>query len=125
VDHVTPIARLCWTAIDCPDPLALAGFYSSITGWPLDAEGSDDEWVQLRADGPVTLAFQRVDDYRAPDWPGQAHPQQEHLDFVVDDLDEGERRVLAVGARKHAYQPGTSFRVFLDPVDHPFCLIAS
>ena len=122
---MTAIARLSWTAIDCPDPHALAAFYAAITGWPIDTDASDDEWVQLRADGPVTLAFQRVTDYRAPAWPGQEHPQQEHLDFYVDDLDEGERRVLAIGARKHATQPGQSFRVYLDPVDHPFCLIAS
>ncbi len=121
---MTAIARLSWTAIDCPDPRALAAFYSAITGWPVDDDASDDEWVQLRADGPVTLAFQRVADYRAPAWPGQEHPQQEHLDFSVDDLDEGERRVLALGARKPTTQPGQSFRVYLDPADHPFCLIA-
>jgi hypothetical protein len=48
-----------------------------------------------------------------------------HLDFVVDDLDEGERHALIVGARKADYQPGESFRVFIDPVGHPFCLILS
>lgn len=36
------------------------------------------------------VAFQRVDDYRPPDWPGQGVPQQMHLDVDVDDLDEGE-----------------------------------
>ncbi len=30
--------------------------------------------------------------------------------------------MLAVGARKHPHQPGTTFRVFLDPAGHPFCL---
>jgi hypothetical protein len=30
-----------------------------------------------------------------------------------------------VGARKHEYQPGTTFRVYLDPVGHPFCLVLS
>jgi catechol 2,3-dioxygenase-like lactoylglutathione lyase family enzyme len=122
---VTPIARLSWTAIDCPDARALADFYVALTGWPVDEDASDDTWVQLQADGLVTLAFQEVDDYRPPAWPGQEHPQQEHLDFTVDDLDEGERQVLALGARKHAEQPGRTFRVFLDPADHPFCLIAS
>jgi hypothetical protein len=28
-----------------------------------------------------------------------------------------------MGARKHDVQPGTDFRVYLDPVDHPFCLV--
>ena len=34
----------------------------------------------------------------------------------------GEAAVLELGATKHDHQPGTSFRVFLDPAGHPFCL---
>ena len=33
--------------------------------------------------------------------------------------------VIALGATKHEHQPGTSFRVFLDPAGHPFCLCAA
>jgi hypothetical protein len=120
---MTAIARLSWTAIDCPDPVALAGFYTAITGWPVDPEDSDPDWVTLTSDAGATLAFQRVDDYRPPQWPGQEHPQQAHCDFEVDDLDLAEALVLAIGARKHDVQPGHMFRVYLDPADHPFCLI--
>jgi hypothetical protein len=66
-----------------------------------------------------------VDGYRAPVWPGQDVPQQVHLDVVVDDLDAAEREVLALGATKHEHQPGTTFRVYLDPAGHPFCLCDS
>ena len=45
--------------------------------------------------------------------------------LVVDDLDAGEAAVVALGARKHDVQPGTTFRVFLDPAGHPFCLVRS
>ena len=45
-----------------------------------------------------------------------------HLDVVVDDLDAAEAAVLDLGATKHEHQPGTSFRVFLDPAGHPFCV---
>ena len=31
--------------------------------------------------------------------------------------------MLDVGARKAETQPGESFRVFLDPAGHPFCLV--
>jgi hypothetical protein len=48
-----------------------------------------------------------------------------HLDVVVDDLDAAEQAVLGLGATKHSHQPGTSFRVFLDPAGHPFCLCLS
>ena len=115
------IAKLSGVALDCPDTMALARFYSDLSGWPVYSR-SDDSWAQLDTGNPWTLAFQRVDDYRAPAWPGQDVPQQYHLDFDVPDLDEGEKNVLALGATKADYQPGTTFRVFLDPVGHPFCL---
>ncbi len=123
---MTAIARLSWTALDCPDARALAGFYAALTGWPIDEDASDDTWVQLRADGGATLCFQAVADYSPPTWPGQQHPQQAHCDFAVADLDAGEEAVLAAGARKHDVQPKPeSWRVFLDPAGHPFCLITS
>ena len=53
---------------------------------------------------------------------GRAAPQA-HLDFDVDDLDAAEERLLTLGARKADFQPASSFRVFLDPAGHPFCLV--
>jgi len=120
------------TALDCPDPLALADFYARVTGMeiePLDGEDPGEiEWVRLLNEGMPTLAFQRVENYVAPTWPEGPVPQQLHLDFIVDDLDEGERHILEQGATKHSFQPGAdqpgdTFRVYLDPVGHPFCLV--
>ncbi len=122
---IAGIARFALVALDCPDPMALARFYGAITGWetePLDP--GEPDWVQLRnPGGGATIAFQHVPDHRPPQWPGAEHPQQAHLDFDVDDLDAAEARVLAIGARKAEVQPGTSFRVYLDPAGHPFCLV--
>jgi predicted enzyme related to lactoylglutathione lyase len=115
------LATLSGVALDCPDTLALARFYSELSGWPL-ASRSDETWAQLDTGQQWTLAFQHADGYRAPAWPDQDVPQQFHLDFDVADLDEGERQVLAIGATKATHQPGTTFRVFLDPAGHPFCL---
>lgn len=117
----TGIASLGAVVLDCPEPRALAKFYGDLTGWSL-RDGSDDEWVTLDTPWEVTLDFQRVDDYVAPAWPGTQPPQQFHLDLDVPDLDEGEAAVLAIGATKAEHQPGETFRVFLDPVGHPFCL---
>lgn len=117
---MTPIARMAWTCIDCPDPKALGEFYSQILDWPV--VDASDEWVSLRASDGQMLCFQGVAGYRPPTWPGQEHPQQEHIDLWVDDLDAGEQAVLALGAVKHEVQPGQDFRVFLDPAGHPFCL---
>lgn len=120
------IARSPTLVIDCPDARALGEFYGSMLGWTVsDASDGDDDWVEVKADYGQMLCFQQVERYAAPDWPGQEHPQQMHLDVVVDDLDEGERAVLELGATKHEHQPGETFRVFLDPAGHPFCLCSS
>jgi len=79
--------------------------------------------VELRAEHGVALAFQLAPDHRPPQWPSAEHPQQIHLDFAVPDLDEGEAAIIALGARKAEVQPGETFRVFLDPAGHPFCLV--
>jgi catechol 2,3-dioxygenase-like lactoylglutathione lyase family enzyme len=115
------IGRLSAVALDCREPRALATFYSAITG--LEIEDGDDEWVQLRSDGGAALAFQLAPDHEPPVWPSSEHPQQVHLDFDVDDLDAGEVQALALGARKAEVQPDSTFRVFLDPAGHPFCLV--
>ena len=117
---MTGIARFTVTALDCPDPQALAAFYAAITGWPVHHD--DGDWAELQSDTGATLAFQLAPDHQPPVWPSADRPQQIHMDFEVDDLDVGEEQVLAVGARKAEIQPGESFRVFLDPAGHPFCL---
>ncbi len=115
------IARSPVTVLDCPDPAALATFYGRLLDWGVDVE-EDGSWASVRADDGQSLQFQRVEGYTAPRWPGQEVPQQVHLDLDVDDLDAGEAAVLTIGATKAGYQPGRTFRVFLDPAGHPFCL---
>ena len=116
------IARYPTVVLDCPDPEALGRFYADLLGWKVEVR---DGWVDVKADYGDCLSFQAVKDYRQPHWPGQDSPQQMHLDVVIDDLDEGEQAVLALGATKAEHQPGTTFRVFLDPAGHPFCLCLS
>jgi len=110
-------------ALDCPDSESLAKFYGSILDWEVDRLHEESDWLQLRSPQGATIAFQNIDDYRPPVWPGSEHPQQAHIDLDVADLDEGEARVLALGARKCETQPGETFRVYLDPAGHPFCLV--
>jgi predicted enzyme related to lactoylglutathione lyase len=128
------LPKLDLVILDCPDALELAQFYSRLLGWPIE-DGSDRRFATLappgggitpdNPDGRATLAFQRIDDWMVPTWPGGDHPQQLHLDFSVGDIDAAEPQVLALGARVHAHQPSEDggFRVYLDPVKHPFCLI--
>lgn len=114
------IARYPTVVLDCPDPQALARFYGALLDWPVVED--DAGWSTIRAEYGDSLAFQRVEPYTPPQWPEQAVPQQMHIDVDVDDLDAAEAAVLELGATKHTHQPGTSFRVFLDPAGHPFCL---
>ncbi len=117
------IATFSLAALDCPDPRALAGFYQSIVGGAIKESTATDEWVRLQTPVGSDIGFQRVDAYRPPEWP-DGLPQQAHLDFEVDDLDAAEHAVLSLGAVKSTTQPSPDeWRVFLDPVGHPFCLI--
>jgi hypothetical protein len=46
-----------------------------------------------------------------------------HVDVRVDGLDEAESKVLALGATR-LDGGGKQFRVYADPVGHPFCLVS-
>jgi len=113
------IARFPSIVLDCPDAAALATFYGALLDWKVE---NSADWADVRSDYGQCLSFQQVQGYSPPVWPGQEVPQQMHLDVIVDDLDAGESAVLELGATKHEHQPGTTFRVFLDPAGHPFCL---
>lgn len=134
-DNVTPTGlRFDLVILDCPDALELGRFYGTILGWEVE-DGSDRDWTTLvppgggvspnNPDGRTTLAFQRIDDFVAPTWPGGAHPQHFHIDLAAGDIDAAEPAVLAAGATIHEHQPSENggFRVYLDPAGHPFCLI--
>ena len=88
------IGRLEKTVLDCPDPRALASFYGEVLG--------------MR--GP-------------PRWPDPEHPQHEHLDIRVFDVDAAEQAVLALGPTRPPTEHENGFRVFTDPAGHPFCLV--
>ena len=116
------IARFPTVVLDCPDPELLARFYGALLDWKVEVS---PDWAEIKADYGDSIGFQQVENYTAPRWPGQEVPQQMHIDVVVDDLDVAEAEVLKLGATKHEHQPGTTFRVFLDPAGHPFCLCVS
>ncbi|WP_213013137.1 VOC family protein [Paractinoplanes toevensis] len=114
------IARLPLVAIDCPDPETLAAFYGALLDGKVDVVSA--ERASVCPEGGQYIVFHRVADYTPPTWPTQERPKQMHLDMLVDDLDTAEAAAISLGATKHPDQPGTSYRVFLDPAGHPFCL---
>ncbi|MCZ4120918.1 VOC family protein [Streptomyces sp. H39-S7] len=117
-----PLMTLTAITLDCADPEALAAFYQQATGLAQHPR-FDGDFAGLTRDDGLFFGFQRVDDYRPPRWPGQIVPQQSHLDFRVDDLDEAETALLTLGATRPEAQPNEAdWRVLLDPAGHPFCL---
>jgi catechol 2,3-dioxygenase-like lactoylglutathione lyase family enzyme len=116
------IGRLEKTVIDCPDPRALADFYCHVLGMRVNEDIGD--WVVIgAAPGLRQLAFQRAAEWVPPRWPDPAYPQQLHLDIRVDDADRAERELIALGATRVRGERETGFRVFTDPVGHPFCIV--
>ena len=119
------IGRLSGIALECPDPAALADFYSRLTGWSIVY--ADPGWCSLgeSEDATFHLSFQLSPGYQPPTWPDPASSMQFHLHIRVDDLDAAERTVLALGGTRLHHQPNPDrSRVFADPAGHPFCLVA-
>ena len=111
------------TAIEAPDPSALARFYSELLGWPIGHE-EPGTTVLAAPGGSSYLVFQQAAGYQAPVWPpvdGQQRTMM-HLDFQVGDLETAVGEAVALGATLAASQPQAHVRVLLDPAGHPFCL---
>ncbi len=111
------------TAIEAPDPGALAHFYSELLGWPI---GHEEPGTAILAapQGSIYIVFQQATGYQVPVWPpaeGEQRPMM-HFDFQVGDLDSAVAEALALGATVARHQPQANVRVFLDPAGHPFCL---
>ena len=79
--------------MNAPDALALAIFYAELTGGV--TKGSE-HWATVSGPNGF-IAFQQVDDFCPPVWPGADVPMQMHLDFFVDDLEETGARAVAAG----------------------------
>ena len=111
-------ASLALITLDAEDPAALATFYSQVLGW--EVLHSEAEYAMI-GDGSINIGFGKVPGYAAPGWPAESAPKRYHLDFYVDDLEQAEQQVLALGATKPTEQPNPSrWRVLLDPGGHPF-----
>lgn len=111
------------TAIEAPDPGALARFYSALLGTPI---GHEEPGTAILAapEGAISIVFQKAAGYQAPVWPpadGAQRPMM-HFDFQVGDLDSAVAEALDLGASLAEHQPQDHVRVLIDPAGHPFCL---
>jgi len=122
-EGVTGAMELFAATIDAPDASALARFYAAVTGMEVTYDGPEGAMISGvgHRDVPASVMFQQVSGYTPPQWPDPARPQQAHLDVLVENLDEGEAKVVELGAQRLNRAP-EGFFVFADPAGHPFCL---
>ena len=130
--------RLLHTALDTPEPRALAEFYRELLGLhyrpgdepPADPADDDADWlVLLDADGVRRLAFQQVDHLPRSTWPTHEVPMQLHIDYAVPSLAELERhraRAERLGAEvllDRTDDDDEPLVVLADLSAHPFCIL--
>src|SRR6476661_2946196 len=74
-DMKSRTAGMWWgTAIEAPDPGALARFYSDLLGWPIGHEEPGTAIVAAAQEGPY-LVFQEAEGYQPPVWPPEPEAQ--------------------------------------------------
>ncbi len=122
VTLVTVIGKVRSVVLDCTSPRLLAAFYAELLDG--DVQVSDESWVVLTTPDGVRLAFQLAPEHEPPEFPDRRGSQQFHLDIHVEDVEDAQAKVLALGATRVTDAEGeTDFRVFRDPAGHPFCLV--
>ena len=114
--------------VDCKVPYELAKFYADLLKWEISFY--DEDWACVGAPGTAQgaypgILFQRNPAYEPPVWPEKPGAQQQmaHLDFHVQDVEEGVRYALSCGASISEYQYDDRWRVMIDPAGHPFCIL--
>jgi predicted enzyme related to lactoylglutathione lyase len=118
--------------LDTTDVPGLAEFYRDLLGWsfPDGYDADDRDWRTLVSPDGLRLGFQRAESVTPTTWPDPAVPQQLHLDFLIDSVEELEdyhQRALRLGAVVRMDQsddPEEALRVYTDPAGHTFCLFA-
>lgn len=111
------------TAIEAPDPGALAKFYAELLELPIVHQEPGTAVLAASPQGPF-FVFQQAAGYQPPVWPpvdGAQRPMM-HFDFQVGDLDAAVAEAVALGATVAEFQPQEHVRVLFDPAGHPFCL---
>jgi len=109
--------------LDVPDLVGLSAFYRGLAGWT--EVSADAEWTTLQTPDGWQIALQLAPDHRPPQWPGQARPQQAHLDLRVPDLEAGLTRAIELGGT--LLKKNETWYTVADPAGHPFdlCLNAA
>ena len=110
--------------VDCADHIALAEFWSQVTGFSEDPDDpnnpGDPAWGIASADGSLRLLFVPVPEPKTV-------KNRVHLDLTPQDRtrDEEVERLLALGAAfvaDHRRPGGSGWVVLADPEGNEFCV---
>ncbi|GAA5061733.1 VOC family protein [Streptomyces sp. SID10815] len=118
-----PLVTAGVVVLDCAEPEKLAVFYKEL----LQAEETDAgaNLVEIKSADGLRLAFRRDANATPPSWPRPENSLQAHLDFLVEDLDAAERKVVELGGRPLEAKEGPGpyeERGCSDPAGHTFTL---
>ncbi|TWV53780.1 VOC family protein [Streptomyces misionensis] len=109
--------------LDCAEPEKLSLFYRELLGG--EQTGASANLVEIRGADGIRLAFRRDVNATSPSWPRPENSLQAHLVFLVEDMDEAERRVVGLGGRPtDTKDPAGPYeeRGYADPAGHSFTL---
>jgi predicted enzyme related to lactoylglutathione lyase len=106
--------KLTDVIVDCHNPDALATFWSSLLGLPIEGRKGPYVWL-ARTDG-IGLGFQRVDE-------DKRGKNRVHIDISGPDVTEVMIHVEQLGGRRvDGYDEG-GFLVMADPEGNEFCVV--
>ncbi|MFE0512127.1 VOC family protein [Streptomyces sp. NPDC058964] len=118
-----PVVKAAIVVLDCAEPEKLAEFYKEL----LEGERTyaSANLVEVKGADGLRLAVRRDANATPPSWPRPENSLQAHLDFLVEDLDEAERRIVGLGGRPlETKDPAGPYeeRGYADPAGHSFTL---
>ena len=111
--------------LDSDNPDELADFYEKLLGWKKRKYTINSVLFYEPDDGmQFQMILQYEENYVRPVWPAEPKEQQQmaHLDFFVENLEDGVTHALSCGAVLSPIQFTDSWRVMIDPAGHPFCI---
>src|SRR6195952_5059681 len=74
--------------------------------------------INVKTGDGQEVGFQPAPDHVPPQWPGQQHPQQFHLDLLIDGYQAAAERAVGLGGARLA--DGATWVTLADPAGHPF-----
>ena len=111
--------RLEEIVVDCRDPVMLARWWQTATGWQVVGEDSDGIELAPAPGQMPSMMFIQVAEHKR-------RKNRLHLDWVPDDQQAEVERLLSLGAsRVDVGQGSAPWVVMADPEGNEFCILAA